>query len=41
MNNEKSYYITAEIMKEYISVSDFLNWRGVKTIETVEFADKL
>lgn len=35
MNNEKTYYITAEKMKEYISVSDFLNWRGVKTIETV------
>ena len=35
MNDEKTYYITADKMNEYISISDFLSWRGVRTIDSV------
>ena len=35
MNDEKTYYITADKMNEYISISDFVSWRGVKTIDSV------
>lgn len=35
MNDGKTYYITADKMTEYNSVSDFLSWRGVRTIDSV------
>lgn len=35
MNDNKTFYITSDKMNEYNSVTDFLSWRGVKTIETV------
>lgn len=35
MNDGKTYYITEDRMDEYISVSDFVTWRSLSTIDTI------